>query len=124
MSGTTEHANARDDNDGSVSEAGHGERDVRTEDASEGHRASAAGELQDPGEMSSEAMPSQSARTGGSADSASVFTADSTSDGHDPVDQAMNRLREADPGNTQEVLDAGNEANDRLQERLRETAPE
>lgn len=43
---------------------------------------------------------------------------------NDSVDQAMDRLREADPGDTQEVLDAGNEASDRLQERMRETAPE
>lgn len=48
----------------------------------------------------------------------------SGADDGDPVDKAMKRLRDADPGDTQEVLDAGNEANDRLQERLHETAPE
>ena len=42
----------------------------------------------------------------------------------DSLDQAMDRLHEADPGDTKEVLDAGNEANDRLQERLRDTAPQ
>ena len=30
----------------------------------------------------------------------------------------MDRLEEADPGDTQEVLDAGTQVNDRLQERL------
>ena len=36
----------------------------------------------------------------------------------DDLDEAMERLDEADPGDTQEVLDAGAQVNDRLQERL------
>lgn len=36
----------------------------------------------------------------------------------DDLGEAMDRLEEADPGDTQEVLDAGTQVNDRLQERL------
>lgn len=48
----------------------------------------------------------------------------SATDDEDALDAALNRLDEAEPGDTDEVLDAGNEVFERLQERLRETDPQ
>lgn len=117
MSETTEHTDAHDENP----QGGDGDRDVRTEGTREGEGHRDSRQDQDTGAATnSEAMSPESSRTGGPTETGgSRGSGDS-----DPVDQAMTRLREADPGDTQEVLDAGNEANERLQERLRETAPE
>ncbi len=44
--------------------------------------------------------------------------------GSDGLDEAVQRLHDADPGDTQEVLEAGEAAYEQLQERLDETGPQ